>query len=59
MEEKTEKITKYTDKRFTINKEINEVMTEVPARQKKPYVAPTCEVIKVEGENWQAVERFR
>ena len=59
MEEKTEKITKYTDKRFTINKEINEVMTEVPARQKKPYVAPKCEVIKLEGENWQAMERFR
>lgn len=53
MEEKTEKITKYNDKLFTINKEINEdmneVMNEVAVRQKKPYVAPTCEVIKLEG----------
>jgi len=36
MEEKTEKITKYNDKRFTINKEINEDMTEVAVRKKKP-----------------------
>ena len=55
MEEKNEKITKYNDKLFTINKEINEdmneVMNEVAVRQKKPYVAPTCEVIKLEGED--------
>ena len=36
MEEKTEKITKYNDKRFTINKEINEDMTEVAVRKKNP-----------------------
>lgn len=59
MEEKTEKITKYNDNLFTINKEIDEDMTEVSVRQKKPYVAPKCEVIKLEGENWQAMERFR
>lgn len=47
MEEKTEKITKYNDKRFTINKEINEDMTEVAVRKKKPYVAPKCEVISL------------
>ena len=36
MEEKTEKITKYNDKRSTINKEINEDMTEVAVRKKPP-----------------------
>ncbi|WP_077196066.1 hypothetical protein [Prevotella ihumii] len=49
MEEKTEKITKYNDKLFTINKEIDEDIPEAPVRQKKPYVAPKCEVIKLEG----------
>lgn len=49
MEEKSEKVTKKDDKLLTINKETNEMMKEVTVKQKKPYVAPTCEVIKLGG----------
>lgn len=49
MEEKSEKVIIKDDQLFTINQEINEVMTETTVRQKKPYVAPTCEVIKLGG----------
>lgn len=49
MEEKSEKVIIKDNQLFTINKETNEVMTKMTVRQKKPYVAPTCEVIKLEG----------
>lgn len=49
MEEKSEKVTKKDDRLLTINKEKEEMMKEVTVKQKKPYVAPTCEVIKLEG----------
>lgn len=49
MEEKSEKVTKKDDKLLTINKETDEMMKEVTVKQKKPYVAPTCEVIKLGG----------
>lgn len=49
MEEKSEKVAKKDDKLLTINKEKEEMMKEVAVKQKKPYVAPTCEVIKLEG----------
>lgn len=49
MEEKSEKVAKKDDKLLTINKEKEEMMKEVTVKQKKPYVAPTCEVIKLEG----------
>lgn len=49
MEEKSEKVTKKDDNFLTINKEKEEMMKEVTVKQKKPYVAPTCEVIKFEG----------
>ena len=42
MEEKTEKITKYSDKLFTKNKEINEDMTEVAVRKKNPTLLPSA-----------------
>lgn len=48
MEEKSEKVAKKDDKLLTINKEKEEMMKEVAVKQKKPYVAPTCEVIKLE-----------
>lgn len=47
MEEKSEKVAKKDDRLLTINKE--EMMKEVTVKQKKPYVAPTCEVIKLGG----------
>lgn len=50
MEEKSEKVTKKDDKLLTINKETDEMMKEVTVKQKKPYVAPTCEVIKLGGD---------
>lgn len=49
MEEKSEKVAKKDDRLLTINKEKEERMKEVTVKQKKPYVAPTCEVIKLEG----------
>ena len=49
MEEKSEKVAKKDDRLLTINKEKEEMMKEVAVKQKKPYVAPTCEVIKLEG----------
>lgn len=49
MEEKSEKVAKKDDRLLTINKEKEEMMKEVTVKQKKPYVAPTCEVIKLEG----------
>ena len=49
MEEWSEKVTKKDDRLLTINKEKEEMMKEVTVKQKKPYVAPTCEVIKLEG----------
>lgn len=49
MEEKSEKVAKKDDRLLTINKEKEEMMKEVTVKQKKPYVAPTCEVIKLGG----------
>ena len=49
MEEKSEKVAKKDDRLLTINKEKEEMMKEVTVKQKKPYIAPTCEVIKLEG----------
>ena len=49
MEEKSEKVAKKDDRLLTINKEKEEMMKEVTVKQKKPYVAPTWEVIKLEG----------
>lgn len=45
----SEKVAKKDDRLLTINKEKEEMMKEVTVKQKKPYVAPTCEVIKLEG----------
>lgn len=49
MEEKSEKVAKKDDRLLTINKEKEEMMKEVTVKQKKPYVVPTCEVIKLGG----------